>query len=122
MTGADDSDVCGEEGTEESDVELVRAYESGATITELAARFGMTYYGTRTALLAAGVTLRQAGPTGAPAPPGLIEAYLAGASIQDLATRFGLSFGVVRRMLLQGGVRLRPQGGVPRGDVTGGST
>ncbi|WP_420806986.1 helix-turn-helix domain-containing protein [Amycolatopsis keratiniphila] len=82
----------------------------------------MTYYKTRTALLSAGVVLRQAGPAGAPAPPGLVQAYLAGASIQDLATRFRLSFGVARRMLLQSGVTLRPQGGVPKGDTTGRST
>ncbi|MFI5560681.1 helix-turn-helix domain-containing protein [Amycolatopsis japonica] len=82
----------------------------------------MTYYRTRTTLLAAGVVLRQAGPAGAPAPPGLIEGYRAGASIQELATKFGLSFGATRRMLLQGGVQLRPQGGVPRGDGASGST
>ncbi|WP_410661510.1 helix-turn-helix domain-containing protein [Amycolatopsis sp. lyj-112] len=121
MTGADDSGACGGEGDLDAEAELVRAYEAGATITELAARFGMTYYRTRTSLLAAGVVLRQAGPTGATAPPRFVEAYLAGASIQDLATRFGLSFGVARRMLLQSGVRLRPQGGVPRGDATGGA-
>lgn len=122
MTGPGDSSARGQDRELEVTAELVRAYEGGATITELAARFGMTYYKTRTALLAAGVVLRQAGPAGAPAPPGLIEAYLAGASIHDVATRFGLSFSVVRRMLLQNGVRLRPQGGGSRGDAADGLT
>lgn len=89
---------------------LARAYEDGATITELAARFGMTYYKTRTTLLAAGVVLRRAGLVTPPAPPGLVEAYLGRASIHEVAKRFGLSFGVARRMLLAAEITLRKPG------------
>ncbi|WP_409495873.1 helix-turn-helix domain-containing protein [Amycolatopsis sp. cmx-11-12] len=114
MTDPGDSDARGEGRELEVDAELVRAYEDGATITELAARFGMTYYKARASLITAGVELRQVGPTTPSAPPGLVEAYLGGANIHDVAKRFGLSFGVARRMLLQNGVRLRPKGGGPK--------
>ncbi|EME57154.1 helix-turn-helix domain-containing protein [Amycolatopsis decaplanina] len=111
MTGAGDSDARGGGREREVDADLVSAYEGGATITELAARFGMTYYKARASLISAGVELRQVGPTTPSAPPGLVQAYLDGATIHDVAKRFGLSFGVARRMLLQSGVRLRPKGG-----------
>ncbi|MFI7122150.1 helix-turn-helix domain-containing protein [Amycolatopsis sp. NPDC049868] len=70
--------------------------------------------------MAAGVTLRQVGPTTPSAPPGLVQAYLDGANIHDVAKRFGLSFGVARRMLLQNGVQLRPKGGGAQGVERGG--
>ncbi|KFZ79176.1 hypothetical protein ED92_26665 [Amycolatopsis sp. MJM2582] len=115
MTGAGDSGARGEDRGHEAEADLVRAYEDGVTIAELAARFGMTYYKTRASLISAGVELRQVGPTTPSAPPGLVQAYLDGATIHDVAKRFGLSFGVARRMLLQSGVQLRPKGGGPSG-------
>ncbi len=120
MTDPGDSEACGGDPELEVDADLVRAYESGATIAELAARFGMTYYKARAALMASGVELRQVGPTTPPAPPGLVQAYLDGAKIHDVAKRFGLSFGVARRMLLQNGVQLRPKGGGARDGTPGG--
>ncbi|MFI6303968.1 helix-turn-helix domain-containing protein [Amycolatopsis thailandensis] len=115
MTGPGDSGARGQGSELEVTAELVRAYDSGATITELAARFGMTYYKARASLISAGVELRQVGPTTPSAPPGLVQAYLDGATIHQVAKRFGLSFGVARRMLLQDGVQLRPKGGGPSG-------
>ncbi|WP_396426976.1 helix-turn-helix domain-containing protein [Amycolatopsis sp. EV170708-02-1] len=89
---------------------LVQDYHAGATITALAARFGLTYYATRERLLAEGVTLRRVGPTPLSIPPGMAAAYRNGSTIPELAERHGLSFGVARRMLLAAGVTLRKPG------------
>lgn len=89
---------------------LAQAYENGAIISELAERNDITYYKTRSLLLAAGVTLRKTGPAIPPAPAGMVTQYLKGSTLPEVAAQFGLSFGVARRMLLEEGVTLRPRG------------
>ncbi|AUI57286.1 hypothetical protein [Amycolatopsis sp. BJA-103] len=90
--------------------ELVRLYNEGETIENLAARFGLSYRNARTALLAAGVTLRPPKIQLPPTPPGLVNAYLAGRSIRQLADIHGMSYNQTRRILLAEGVVLRPRG------------
>ncbi|MFI6304260.1 helix-turn-helix domain-containing protein [Amycolatopsis thailandensis] len=89
---------------------LKREYEGGATIADLAHQHGLTYYRTRTLLLATGVTLRQEGPRTPTAPLGMVNAYEGGATIHEVAATFGCSYGVTRRMLLAANVTLRPKG------------
>ncbi|MFC9249946.1 helix-turn-helix domain-containing protein [Amycolatopsis thailandensis] len=92
--------------------QLKREYEDeGATLKELAARHGLSYYKVRRMLVDHGVELRGAGPVPWPAPDGMVTDYVVhGVSIEHLAWNYDLSFGVTRRMLLAEGVELRPKG------------
>ncbi|GAB3721827.1 hypothetical protein GCM10027598_35940 [Amycolatopsis oliviviridis] len=102
---AEDGDALGSPGDE-----LVRLYNGGETIENLAARFGLSYRKVRTALLAAGVKLRPPRIQLPPTPPGLVNAYFSGRSIRQLADMHGMSYNQTRRILLAEGVVLRPRG------------
>ncbi|EMD23190.1 helix-turn-helix domain-containing protein [Amycolatopsis azurea] len=90
--------------------ELVRLYDEGETIENLAERFGLSYRKARATLLAAGVKLRPPKIQLPPTPPGLVNAYFAGRSIRQLADIHGMSYNQTRRILLAEGVVLRPRG------------
>jgi DNA-binding transcriptional ArsR family regulator/lambda repressor-like predicted transcriptional regulator len=96
--------------TPEDQARLAGSYEAGATIEALAKESGLSYRATRTALIAARVTLRPPKIQVPSCPPGLVNMYQHGASIRAVATRYELSYNQTRNMLLQASVTLRPPG------------
>ncbi|ADJ48094.1 hypothetical protein AMES_6269 [Amycolatopsis mediterranei S699] len=94
----------------ERDSDLVRAYERGTSIGELAERTGLSYTWMRRRLINAGAELRPRPVAKAcPVPiEQLADEYRAGASILQLAKTHGLYYKRVRELLLDHEVPLRP--------------
>jgi len=86
------------------------AYDTGLTITECAARFGVSFGTARNRLVAAGVVFRRHGQRPASSGPALAAAYDAGATIAECAAQFGIPFGTARNRLIAAGVVLRQRG------------
>ncbi len=89
--------------------DLVVQYKAGATVRQLAAKFGVHRATVGKHLEARGVDTRQP----LLSPEAVKEAagqYQAGAILEDLATRYHVSDTTIRRYLLLGGVKLRPRG------------
>jgi len=83
--------------------DLVVQYKAGATVRQLAAKFGVHRATVGKHLEARGVDTRQ--------PLLSSEAVKeAGTILEDLATRYHVSDTTIRRYLLLGGVKLRPRG------------
>jgi Mor family transcriptional regulator len=95
--------------------EVVRAYEAGATVTELAARYGCSTTTVRDVLELRGVARRARGPRspldGREAE--VVAAYEAGATVRELVDRFGANQRTVRRVLADAGVVMRRTGPRP---------
>jgi AraC-like DNA-binding protein len=98
------------ESPADRDRRLVRAYELGASIDELAKQTGLSYTWMRRRLHNAGAELRRRPtPKACPIPlDQLAQEYRAGASIMQLARTHGLYYKRVRELLLGFGVQLRP--------------
>lgn len=94
------------------EAELASAYAAGATVQELAARFGCSVTTVREVLGGEGVELRARGPRspldGREAE--LAAAYVAGATVRDLAERFGANQRTIRKVLAEQGVEMRRPG------------
>ena len=92
--------------------EVVRAYEAGATITELGVRFECSRSTIADVLHARDVDLRARGPRspleGREAE--VVAAYEAGASVRELVERFGANQRTVRKVLTDAGVVMRRTG------------
>ena len=97
------------------EVELAAAYEAGATVQELAARFDCSVTTVREVLAETGVELRARGPRspleGREAE--LAAAYEEGGTVRELAERFGANQRTIRRALAEQGVAMRPPGRKP---------
>ena len=98
-----------------SEAELVAAYESGATVEELAEQHGCSVTTVRAVLAGEGVELRARGPRspleGREAE--VTAAYQGGATVRDLAGRFGANQRTIRKVLTDAGVTMRPPGRKP---------
>ncbi|MCU1375756.1 MAG: hypothetical protein JWO68_3042, partial [Actinomycetia bacterium] len=95
--------------------ELVRAYEAGATVEELAEAQGCSVTTVRAVLEGEGVALRARGPR---SPLDGREAELAadyegGATVRDLVERYGANQRTIRKALADRGVAMRPPGRKP---------
>ena len=94
------------------EVELVAAYEAGATITELASRFDCSRTTVADVLRDAGLTLRPRGPRspldGREAE--VVAAYEAGATVRELVEQLGANQRTVRKVLSDAGVVMRRVG------------
>ena len=95
--------------------EVVRAYETGATVTELAARFECSTTTVRDVLQLRGVERRAPGP---PSPldgreADVVAAYEAGGTVRELVERFGANQRTVRKVLADAGVVMRRTGPRP---------
>jgi predicted transcriptional regulator len=95
--------------------EVVRAYEAGATVTELASTYGCSTTTVREVLQERGVELRNRGPR-SPLDGRHAEvaaAYEAGATVRELVERFGANQRTVRKVLADAGVVMRRTGPRP---------
>lgn len=97
------------------DNEIAEAYRNGATLHELARRFGMKYSAVRRKLVEMGVKLRAPGPPRKLASPEMVSDYESGSSIHEVAVRHDLPKSTVRNMLLAAGVTLRPPSTATKG-------
>jgi len=92
--------------------DVVRAYEAGATIIELAARFDCSRTTIADVLRDRGVELRARGPRspleGREAE--VVAAYEGGASVRELVERFGANQRTIRKVLGDAGVVMRRTG------------
>ena len=92
--------------------EVVRAYEGGATVTELASRYDCSTTTVREVLQANGAQLRARGPRspleGREAE--VAAAYEAGATVRELVERFDANQRTVRKVLADAGVVMRRTG------------
>jgi DNA-binding transcriptional ArsR family regulator len=91
--------------------DLVAQYKAGATVRQLAAKFGVHRATVGKHLEARGVDTRQL----LLSPEAVKEAvgqYQAGAVLEDLAMRYHVSDTTIRRYLLLNDVKLRPRGRV----------
>lgn len=86
--------------------ELVEAYEAGATVYDLAARFGIHRATVGQHLQTRGIDTQPPGlhPDDVPAAADL---YRSGWSLVRIAEKFGTSGNTVRRRLLEVGIRMR---------------
>lgn len=93
--------------------EMIKAYEAGASIRDVAAAAGISYSTARYRLQSSGIPLRtqseQLKRSTPACPPGMVEMYKR-ASIKQVGAEFGYGEILTRRMLLAAGVTLRPQG------------
>lgn len=89
--------------------ELIARYEAGATMRELASRFGMARTSVANLLRAEGIRLR---PQTKPIPlDDAASAYVAGDSLAIIATRYSVSASWLQEQLLAAGVAMRPRRG-----------
>lgn len=86
---------------------MVADYQAGATLTELAARYGYNRVGISNALKKAGVRLRRTGLTEEQADEAT-RLYATGQSLATVAARFDIDAGTVRTRLIKRGVGMRP--------------
>jgi transposase len=113
-----------------SDAELVRRYQDGASIRQLATALGSSYSVIQRRLHAEGANLRPARPPTHPRPRadlGITDAELArryhnGETTRQLATALGVSARTIERRLHAHGAHLRPPGQRPRADERSGHT
>ena len=95
--------------------ELIAAYEGGATIVDLAARFDCSRTTVADVLRERGVGLRARGPRspldGREAE--VVAAYEAGATVRELVGRFDANQRTVRKVLADADVAMRPPGRRP---------
>jgi DNA-binding CsgD family transcriptional regulator len=90
--------------------QLVQAYQSGATVHELAAQFGINRFTVGEHLQRRGIDTKPSGlhPDDVPAA---VKLYESGWSLLRIAEKFNTSGNTVRARLLEQGVRMRdPQG------------
>jgi uncharacterized protein (DUF433 family) len=99
-------------GVRSHNAEVAAAYNAGATIAELAARYDCSVKPIRDALQRAGVTARR---FGRPRKVAGLEAtialeYEAGATLDELAGKYDVSRRLIGRICHEEGVVLRPPG------------
>lgn len=92
------------------EAEVIAGYEAGASVDELADRFGVSNSQIRRILIAAGVERRPTGRTPATKPDleHLAAAYRAGESQLSLARLHEVNTKTVRRWLIEAGVDIDP--------------
>jgi excisionase family DNA binding protein len=92
---------------------VIAAYKSGATIDEIADRYGVSKRPIRRILQAADIRPRTRGWRSRYTPATerkIATAYAAGATLAELATQFGGSQRSIRRACVNHGVPIRPTG------------
>ena len=86
---------------------MVADYTAGATLTDLASKFGYSRGGISGALKRAGVQLRRQGLTSSQVDEAE-RLYCAGLSLARVGERLEVDAGTVRIRLIQRGVTMRP--------------
>lgn len=86
---------------------MITDYQAGASLTDLAAKYGYNRVGISSALKNAGVSLRRSGLTTKQAAEAE-RLYCEGQSLVTVAARFGVDAGTVRTRLMKRGVMMRP--------------
>jgi uncharacterized protein (DUF433 family) len=101
-----------ETGVPGREAEIVAAYNAGATIAEIAQRFGCSTMPIREALVRAGVERRGPGRVRAVAgqEAAIAAAYEAGATTAELAALHNVSHRLIARICQEEGVIMRPPG------------
>ncbi|HYD09018.1 MAG TPA: hypothetical protein VEA78_02855 [Acidimicrobiales bacterium] len=92
--------------------DVVRAYEAGATVVELAERFECSRTTIADVLGERGVALRARGPRSplAGREDEVVVAYEGGATVRELVDRFGANQRTIRKVLADAGVTMRRTG------------
>jgi Mor family transcriptional regulator len=92
--------------------DVVRAYEAGATVIELATRFECSRNTIAELLRDRGVALRARGPRSPleGREPEVVRAYEDGSTVRELVDRFGANQRTVRKVLADAGVVMRRTG------------
>lgn len=86
---------------------MVTDYQAGATLTDLAAKYGYNRVGVASALKTAGVRLRRTALTNDQADEAE-RLYAEGQSLATVAARFDVDAGTIWTRLIKRGVAIRP--------------